>query len=364
MLLREQKEFFHVIFPRQKLYDVELFKVFFSTLFGTNKGYSHDVSLLANVIKLTKKEHLALTPYARVGIHLVLKYIISRSKKKEVLLTPFTIRDMENMVISAGGSPKYIDHDVNSTDLSYELIEKYLKNNHRSVGALLLTHFVVINPEIEKIIKLCRKYKIFLVQDCAIVFGASFKNIPIHKFGDASVLSFNMFKFVSSIHGGAVITKDKNLISYIESIQNDWRAFGAQDLLKYFVKGILFKIITSKYIFNSLSFKIILYATKYNIGFLKTLLINDQRLRQKKKLRLPKKYQRQLNVFQVKSILRQIPNLENMTLKRKKNFRFLEKHIKNPRVTKLVNTKRYCDGGFINFPVLVENREVIFKTSF
>ena len=132
MILREQKEFFHVIFPRQRLYDVELFKVFFSTLFGTNKGYSHDVSLLANVIKLTKKEHLALTPYARVGIHLVLKYIISRSKKKRFCLPLYYKRYGKHGYQC--GSPKYIDHDVTSTDLSY--IEKYLKNNHRSVGAL------------------------------------------------------------------------------------------------------------------------------------------------------------------------------------------------------------------------------------
>ena len=194
------------------------------------------------------------------------------------------------------------------------------------------------------------------------VFGASFKNIPIHKFGDASVLSFNMFKFVSSIHGGAVITKDKNLISYIESIQKDWRAFGAQDLLKYFLKGTLFRIITSKYIFNSISFKIILYATKYNIGFLKTLLINDPKVTTKKNL--PKKYQRQLNVFQVKSILHQIQSLKNKTHQRKKNYLIHEKQLKNPRLTKLVKTKRYCDGGFINFPVLVKNREAFSKHLF
>ncbi len=355
----EQKKLFNMIFPRQKLYNVELFKVFFLTLIKFNKGFAKSIYIIRDLLNLTKNEHLALTPYARVGIHLVLSYVISNYKKKDVLLSPFTIRDMENMIISAGGNPIYIDHSNDSTDLDYELIKNYLKDNHETVGALILTHFVVINPEIEKIIRLCRKYKIFLVQDCAIIFGATFKKIPIYKYGDASVLSFNMFKFVSSIHGGAVITKDKNLISYIEATQKNWQTFSAKDLTRYFFKGSLFRFITNKFIFNLISFNLIAYAEKYSIRFLKNFLVNNPTVSVKKTL--PYNYKRQLNEFQVRSIASQIPLLEENTQKRKRNFLFLEKYITNPAVKKLVTVNNLCDGGFINFPVLVEDRASFSK---
>ena len=64
---------------------------------------------------------------ARSGIYLAVKILISHSKKKTVLLSPFTIPEIVDLVIYAGGKPLFIDHEKFSTNISIKDLSKKIK---------------------------------------------------------------------------------------------------------------------------------------------------------------------------------------------------------------------------------------------
>ncbi|MCE7987933.1 MAG: hypothetical protein DYG89_42760 [Caldilinea sp. CFX5] len=55
------------------------------------------------------------------------------------------------------------------------------------------------------------EYNLFLIEDCAQAFGASYKGRPIGSIGHVGAFSFNVYKTITSGDGGMVITDDEEL---------------------------------------------------------------------------------------------------------------------------------------------------------
>ena len=65
--------------------------------------------------------------------------------------------------------------------------------------------------EIVQLRKICRKYKIILIEDAAEALGSFYNNKHLGSFGDAGVLSFNGNKTITTGSGGMIITNNKKL---------------------------------------------------------------------------------------------------------------------------------------------------------
>ena len=59
-----------------------------------------------------------LVNQARIGVYLALKTIVKKTKKNEILLSPYTIADVINMVILAGGKPIFIDINIETFNIN------------------------------------------------------------------------------------------------------------------------------------------------------------------------------------------------------------------------------------------------------
>jgi perosamine synthetase len=59
-------------------------------------------------------------PMARVGIYLALKHLIQPRQK--VVLSPYTISDVVNMVLCAGGIPEFVDVAPGSCNIDPDLV--------------------------------------------------------------------------------------------------------------------------------------------------------------------------------------------------------------------------------------------------
>ena len=66
-----------------------------------------------------------------------------------------------------------------------------------------------------------------LIEDCAISFGTKNNNQLIGTIGDISFFSFGVFKFISSLNGGMILTKNKNLFN---KIVDEHQNFKSSDL--------------------------------------------------------------------------------------------------------------------------------------
>ena len=75
-------------------------------------------------------------------------------------------------------------------------------------------------PEIEKIRKLCDKYKIFFIEDAAESLGANYAGLKSGNIGDISTFSFFGNKTITSGEGGMVMCNDENIYLKIEQLKN------------------------------------------------------------------------------------------------------------------------------------------------
>ncbi len=106
-----------MILPRQKIYKLDFFLLIKSLInfdLFKNKNLLQK-KLETKISKFTKIKFCTLVPRGRVGLKIILNLIKKKNlNKSNILMSPFTIFDVVNMVISENLKPQFID--INKTD--------------------------------------------------------------------------------------------------------------------------------------------------------------------------------------------------------------------------------------------------------
>ena len=86
--------------------------------------------------------------------------------------------------------------------------------------AILLIHYGGYACDLDKIITLCKKYNIFLIEDAAHSVNSFYKGKPLGSFGTLSVFSFHETKNISCGEGGLLIVNDASYFSRAEILRD------------------------------------------------------------------------------------------------------------------------------------------------
>src|ERR1041385_4142104 len=105
-------------------------------------------------------KHAVAMPQARVGIYFTLKTFTA--KKKKVILSPYTIHDVINMVICAGATPVFADIDRKTCNIDAKEVEQLIDHD---TGAVMVTHLHGLSCDIETIAAICKRKGVALVED-------------------------------------------------------------------------------------------------------------------------------------------------------------------------------------------------------
>lgn len=341
--------------PRQIIYQKKLISLFLKSFFPKKINFLQ-MEKLKEKLNLSSNYKIFHIPKARIGIYLALKYLISKGDKNEVIMSPFTIFDIINKVIQAGGHPIFVDSESkNSFNLKIDDIKK--KINKKTV-AIIVTHHSLNQSNFEEILKLCKKYDIKLIQDLAISINSKYDGKNIYNYGDFSVCSFNLFKFVSSIFGGLIITKDTEFSSFYKNQIDENKVYKALDLRKYFLKGLKYKILTNSFFFKSIIFWIIKFAILWEIKIITNALKNDPNPFLEKTLQ--SKELISMNSTQLDLIINQIDDSFHLRKIREKNYTQYFRRIKSGYLKYQIendNDNLKNINSYINFPIFVDNKE-------
>ena len=137
--------------PRQKIYKI-FYLDFLLSLFTFNLKKFDKVNKLENKINnLTGNKYGLAVNRGRVGAYLAIKAIVTPDKNK-IILSPFTIFDIVNMVICAGGTPVFADVDKETLTIDYNNIKK---NYSDDVAGIMITH----NHKLNKLLFVVRHYQ-------------------------------------------------------------------------------------------------------------------------------------------------------------------------------------------------------------
>lgn len=190
---------------------------------------------------------------ARGGIYLLVKNSISGNRRK-VIMSPYTIPDIVNMVILAGGDPVFYDFYPNSTSCDVEALSELIDE---SVSCVMVTHYHVNEPRIIDIVNLCRRQGVKIFDDCAIAFGGSVGGAPIGTLTDASVFSFSSFKFLNFFWGGMIATQDVGLANELNEFVSSWPRLTSRDYLRPAKAVLPYDLASSPPAFDALTFPLL-----------------------------------------------------------------------------------------------------------
>jgi perosamine synthetase len=142
----------------------------------------------------------------------------------EVLTQALTFIATINAIVYNGASPVFLDVDIDTMGLSPTAVNSFLeefgelrngicynKRTNKKVAACMPMHTFGFPVHLEKLIAICTKWNIPVVEDAAESIGSEYKGIPTGSFGKLGVFSFNGNKIVTSGGGGAIVTNDLEL---------------------------------------------------------------------------------------------------------------------------------------------------------
>lgn len=123
-----------------------------------------------------------------------------------------------NPIIQFGAVPVFVDVDLATHNIDASKIEAAITPKTK---AIMLAHSLGNPFNLEVVTALCKKYKLWLVEDCCDALGATYKGQMVGTFGDIATLSFYPAHHITMGEGGAVFTNNPELKLIAESFR-DW----------------------------------------------------------------------------------------------------------------------------------------------
>lgn len=135
----------------------------------------------------------------------------------EVITVPYTFVATVGSIVTAGAKPVFVDikEDYNIDE------SKIQKAITKKTKAIIPVHWAGRPCEMDKIFAIAKKYKLHIIQDSAHVIGARFKNKHLVNFGDTCTYSMHPLKNLNVWgDGGFIVTNKKALAEKLYLIRN------------------------------------------------------------------------------------------------------------------------------------------------
>jgi CDP-6-deoxy-D-xylo-4-hexulose-3-dehydrase len=123
-----------------------------------------------------------------------------------------------NPILQFGAVPVFVDIDPVTHNIDATKIESAIGPKTK---AIMLAHSLGNPFNLDIVIALCRKYDLWLVEDCCDALGTMYNGMMVGTFGDIATLSFYPAHHITMGEGGAVLTNSLQLKQIAESFR-DW----------------------------------------------------------------------------------------------------------------------------------------------
>lgn len=123
-----------------------------------------------------------------------------------------------NPILQFGAVPVFVDVELGTYNIDASQIEAAITPKTK---AIMLAHTLGNPYNLAVITALCKKYNLWLVEDCCDALGSTYNGQPVGTFGDIGTLSFYPAHHITMGEGGAVFTNNAELKQIAESFR-DW----------------------------------------------------------------------------------------------------------------------------------------------
>ena len=123
-----------------------------------------------------------------------------------------------NPILQFGAVPVFVDVDIPTYNIDPARIEAAISPKTK---AIMLAHTLGNPYNLDVVVALCKKYGLWLIEDCCDALGSTYKGQMVGTFGDIGTLSFYPAHHITMGEGGAVFTNNYELKQIAESFR-DW----------------------------------------------------------------------------------------------------------------------------------------------
>jgi CDP-6-deoxy-D-xylo-4-hexulose-3-dehydrase len=125
--------------------------------------------------------------------------------------------------------------DCNLHDLSVDLDHLERIFSEEGPSAFILVSALGLVPKMDRIVEICKKYDVLLIEDVCESMGSSFNGHKLGTHGIVSLFSFYYGHHLSTIEGGMISTNDEELLNLMISMRSHgWDRDWSEDRKKEF----------------------------------------------------------------------------------------------------------------------------------
>lgn len=135
----------------------------------------------------------------------------------EVIVPDYTFISTASSVVMVGATPVFCDVELKSFNISPKAIEGCITTKTK---AIIVVHVGGLACDMEKICKIAKKYKLYVIEDCAHSIGAFYQGKALGTIGDIGTFSFQSSKLISCGEGGYICTKNKDYFRKLSALSN------------------------------------------------------------------------------------------------------------------------------------------------
>jgi len=143
---------------------------------------------------------------------------LNLKKNDQIIVTPRSYMSSASCIVRNGCIPKFVDVNINTQNIDPSNI---LNSINKKTKAIICVHLAGLPCDMYKILKIAKKFKLKVIEDCSQAHGAMIDGKKVGSFGDISTWSFCYDKIISTGgEGGFIATNNKKLWKKIWSIKD------------------------------------------------------------------------------------------------------------------------------------------------
>jgi len=157
--------------------------------------------------------HAAALSSGTAAIHMALK-AVGVGEGDIVFCPTLTFSATANPIIYQNAIPVFIDSDYETWNMSTVALERAF-NKYPNVKAVLVVHLYGFSADMDKIVEICKKHNVPLIEDAAESLGTYYKGQHTGSFGDYGIFSFNGNKIITTSSGGMLVSNNEERIAKV-----------------------------------------------------------------------------------------------------------------------------------------------------
>jgi dTDP-4-amino-4,6-dideoxygalactose transaminase len=181
--------------------------------------------------------HCAALSSGTAALHLAL--VLSDVQPGDyVICQSLTFSASANPIAYLGATPIFIDSEIESWNMSPELLERAIKDaldgklvspqtgRRLTAGkpkAIIPVHMYGMPANLDALVEIADRYDIPIIEDAAESLGSTYKGKSTGVYGEMGILSFNGNKIITTSGGGALISEDKLIIEQAKNLATQAR---------------------------------------------------------------------------------------------------------------------------------------------